>query len=790
MKKIKNQILNNELVIFLIYMFLIKPPCFSLIPFLNKFFNIVAVLLILLICFIYFEQKKISKLQIAIMILIGCLGISTLFGTRDFYSLAKTYSIFFTISLYTEMLILNDYKKLLRPISLLLSSYIIINYLTLYLIPKGFDYPNHLNNYFLGYDNSSVILVNIGLFIMIYASYCLNKKISLMVIITTVIAFLTYYKLWAASCLVSVLLVIFFLIFVYKKDKVKKILNFKFLFIIAVSLFLLIVVFRFQNLFSVLIVNILHKSLTFTGRTKIWNRCVSQIIKHPILGLGVQNPVVRLDLLKIYHAHSTILNVLLEGGILSLLAYFNIFRVSAKDLNVKNSKNNELINICSFAFFVYLISTLVEVIHNSETLYILFNLSFYAQYIYNKQCEEKKNNLIESRNKKHKDILIISGGHLPIPAVMGGAVEALIESYISENDAIYHDNLDVLSVEIPLEYQKKAKKYKYTNFIYIKNQSKNSIYNICCRFLKKINIHVGSYYINKGIRIIKKMNKKYDIILCENEPVYTLLLKQNFDCKIILHLHNDYLHPKKNYYTKVINNCDKIFAVSNYMKERIACPKKCIIVYNGIDFNLFTKKVTNDEKDKIRKKYNIAKNDFVFIFVGRVVHFKGISELIDAFLLLNQKYDNVKLLIIGKPSNNSKSNISFYEKMMSKRNSNIKFVGYVSNDIIYKYYSISNVQVTPTLVNEAFGLTALEALVCKKRVIASKSGALPELINKNCGVVVDKNNLVNNLFKAMEDEYLNKEKNTLNIATLKEFTKEKYGKRMHDNILEALDEDI
>ena len=147
MKKIKNQILNNELVIFLIYMFLIKPPCFSLIPFLNKFFNIVAVLLILLICFIYFEQKKISKLQIAIMILIGCLGISTLFGTRDFYSLAKTYSIFFTISLYTEMLILNDYKKLLRPISLLLSSYIIINYLTLYLIPKGFDYPNHLNNY-------------------------------------------------------------------------------------------------------------------------------------------------------------------------------------------------------------------------------------------------------------------------------------------------------------------------------------------------------------------------------------------------------------------------------------------------------------------------------------------------------------------------------------------------------------------------------------------------------------------------------------------------------------------
>ena len=155
-------------------------------------------------------------------------------------------------------------------------------------------------------------------------------------------------------------------------------------------------------------------------------------------------------------------------------------------------------------------------------------------------------------------ILIVSDGSLPIPAVQGGAVETLITSYIDENERIYHDNIDVISSPVPKDL--KVKKYKYTNFIYLKRQSNNSLYNIICRFSKKyLKKYIGTHYLNKAIKKIK--NKKYDVIISENETLFPIVLKKKFDSKIILHLHNDRLNPNTKFYKEIINSTDKIFAI-------------------------------------------------------------------------------------------------------------------------------------------------------------------------------------------------------------------------------------
>ena len=449
----------------------------------------------------------------------------------------------------------------------------------------------------------------------------------------------------------------------------------------------------------------------------------------------------------------------------------------AKTLTWKILKKNEYINICSFAIFTYFISGLVDVIDNTQMTYIILNLSFYAMYIYNSQLKEKK---------KGKNILIVSGGHLPIPAVMGGAVETLIESYISENEKKYHDNIDLLSVKVPTKYQQLVKKYNYTKFIYINNQSKNSIYNIWCRLFKKINYYIGDYYINKGIKKIKNNNTEYDIILCENEPLYTIKLKKNFNCQIILHLHNDVLNPQRKYYKKVIKCCDKIFTVSDYIKNQVNNKEKCLTTYNGIDFALFNKKEEVKISNNLRKKYHISKNDFVFIFVGRIVPEKGVEELIDAFLKLNQKYHNVKLLLIGSPSFKAKSTSKFYEKMLSKKNDNIIFTGFIENSELYKYYNISNVQVMPSIVKEAFGLTIIEALIMNKKVIVTNSGALPEIMDKSFGYIVEKENMPNSLYEKMELAYLNKKPQKIAKEKLRIYSKEEYAKRIHNGIISVI----
>lgn len=73
---------------------------------------------------------------------------------------------------------------------------------------------------------------------------------------------------------------------------------------------------------------------------------------------------------------------------------------------------------------------------------------------------------------------------------------------------------------------------------------------------------------------------------------------------------------------------------------------------NGIDTTFFSPdQVTELERVTLREKLNIQPNDFVFVFVGRIVSDKGINELIKAFSQLQAVENNepagIKLLLVG-----------------------------------------------------------------------------------------------------------------------------------------------
>ena len=73
---------------------------------------------------------------------------------------------------------------------------------------------------------------------------------------------------------------------------------------------------------------------------------------------------------------------------------------------------------------------------------------------------------------------------------------------------------------------------------------------------------------------------------------------------------------------------------------------------NGIDTTFFSPdQVTELERVTLREKLNIQPDDFVFVFVGRIVSDKGINELIKAFSELqaveNNEPTGIKLLLVG-----------------------------------------------------------------------------------------------------------------------------------------------
>jgi len=85
-----------------------------------------------------------------------------------------------------------------------------------------------------------------------------------------------------------------------------------------------------------------------------------------------------------------------------------------------------------------------------------------------------------------------------------------------------------------------------------------------------------------------------------------------------------------------------------------------------------------------------------------------------------------KLVIVGDGP--EKLNLERY--ITAEAISNVSFVGYKSGEELKTIIRGARFSVLPSESNETFGHTVLESFACGKPVIASKIGALPELIRE------------------------------------------------------------
>ncbi|MEM3202340.1 MAG: glycosyltransferase family 4 protein [Candidatus Micrarchaeaceae archaeon] len=138
-------------------------------------------------------------------------------------------------------------------------------------------------------------------------------------------------------------------------------------------------------------------------------------------------------------------------------------------------------------------------------------------------------------------------------------------------------------------------------------------------------------------------------------------------------------------------------------------------IYNGLDIKVKSNKL---EEEKLRKKFEIKKGDFVILYLGRMFERqKNISLLINAFKSINN--DNMHLILAGDgPS------MQDY-KMLANGDSRISFTGHVYDETINLLYNISNLFVLPSNW-EAFSLVVLEAAAHSLPILLSENIALPE----------------------------------------------------------------
>ena len=169
---------------------------------------------------------------------------------------------------------------------------------------------------------------------------------------------------------------------------------------------------------------------------------------------------------------------------------------------------------------------------------------------------------------------------------------------------------------------------------------------------------------------------------------------------------------------------------------------------------------------------------------------KGVTELIDAISILKD-YPHIKLLIIGSSFYaNASLDDDFSIELKEKAqhiNNRIVFTGYVPYEQIPQYLKLADVAAIPSLLNDAFPTTVLEAQAMGLPIITTNFGGIPEQISEENAIIVptDKD-FVQNLSNAILSLSVDLDKrNAMKKASILRsnlFIKDAYAK----NFLESL----
>jgi glycosyltransferase involved in cell wall biosynthesis len=192
--------------------------------------------------------------------------------------------------------------------------------------------------------------------------------------------------------------------------------------------------------------------------------------------------------------------------------------------------------------------------------------------------------------------------------------------------------------------------------------------------------------------------------------------------------------------------------ISNYVRDTLK--KKygidSQVICHGIDADKFRPK----NKTESKRKLGYKETDFIILFVGKLHPCKDPLTLIKAISIAVEKNANLHLVMIGDGELYTE-----LEKEISKLNlsNHVRLFRRAGDQRLEMLYDAADVFVLPS-VNEAFGMVLLEAMASGLPVIASNSGACPEVVG-NAGLLFnheDHNGLARKIMRLASDDELSK----------------------------------
>ncbi|MDO9399097.1 MAG: glycosyltransferase family 1 protein [bacterium] len=244
-------------------------------------------------------------------------------------------------------------------------------------------------------------------------------------------------------------------------------------------------------------------------------------------------------------------------------------------------------------------------------------------------------------------------------------------------------------------------------------------------------------------------------------PTYTRLL--NLLIKIItLGKYESNVFDYHIWSTKfTLKHAKKIITVSKFSKKEIEkfCPanlKKIQVIYNGYNNKLYQPFVNSEKNNQVLDKYGI-KQPYIF-YVGRLEKKKNITTLVEAYVIMREKYKNIKhkLVLVGSASYGF--NEINYIIQEFNINSEVILTGWVPEEDMPVIYHGATAFVFPSCY-EGFGIPLLQAMACNTPIIASDIPAISEIVEDSALLFdpLNKKDIAEAMAKIITDDNLRKD---------------------------------
>ncbi len=315
-------------------------------------------------------------------------------------------------------------------------------------------------------------------------------------------------------------------------------------------------------------------------------------------------------------------------------------------------------------------------------------------------------------------IAFVSTEKLPVPAVLGGAVQIYISGvlpYLSK-----HHDITVFSGASP----DLARAETRDGVRYVRITAKPG------RYIEAVKSHLDG---------------SFDLVHIFNRPLWLLsLCGTHPGLKYSLSLHNDMFHPDRMTVQEVYECVQKasfITAVSKYTADMAirACPAangKIHVVYSGVDAGMYRLSAREtgllDERNRLKGDIGLKDRKLV-MFAGRLCPEKGVHVLIRAMRRIMDGREDAALVIAGSRAFGSSRDDKYVRsvKTLAKElKGPVIFTGFLTPDKLAEYYCMADIFVCPSQWQEPLARVLYEAMAAGLPVVVTDRGG-------NCEVVSD-----------------------------------------------------